>query len=100
MILGVDFQFRDDMKQETVPIEILAGPYKGVISRFTKVSVHELEDRTAKVRFEYELYETGDYTKVDLRKDRIFTEFLGLILNTIILASVGDDDEKLVETVG
>jgi uncharacterized membrane protein len=102
MILGVDYKFRDDMKQDTVPIEILTGMYKGVVCRFTKVSIHEQKNNTATLKFDYELFETGENTMVSLRKDVLFTEYLGLILNSMILSTLDreEDNEKTVETVG
>lgn len=88
MILGEDYGFRDDMKEETVPIELLTGPYKGVILRYTTVAIQEQEDNQAKLKFDYELYETGDHTMVGLRKDKVFEQHIGLILNAMILESL------------
>jgi len=92
MIIGQDFRFRDDMKMDTVPIEILTDPYKGVILRFTEVGVEELNDGTAKLKYQYDLYEMGTHTETSLRKDKKFVEFAGLILNTIILEAAESDD--------
>ena len=91
MIIGQDFRFRDDMKTDTVPIEILTEPYKGVILRFTEVGVEELNDGTAKLKYQYDLFEMGDHTETSLRKDNKFVEFAGLILNTIILEAAEAD---------
>lgn len=95
MIVGQDFRFRDDMKEDTVPIEILTKPYNGVILRFTEVAVQELEDGTAKVKFQYDLYGMGDHTETSLRKDTKFTEFAGLILNTIILEAAENPENEV-----
>lgn len=92
MILGEDYKFRDDMKYDTVPIELLTGPYKGVILRYTQVGVKELEDGTAKLKFQYELYEMGDFTETALRKDYKFEQHAGLILNALILESAEAPD--------
>lgn len=93
MIMGEDYIFRDDMKEyDTVPIEMLTGPFKGVILRYTQVGVKELEDGTAKLRFQYELYEMGDFTETALRKDHKFEQHAGLILNSLILESVEAPD--------
>lgn len=93
MILGVDWKFRDDMKEDTVPIEVLMEPYKGVILRYTQVAVHEQTDGTARLKFDYELYDPGSHSMVKLRKDEKFNQTLGLILNTMIL-DIADAEMK------
>jgi hypothetical protein len=95
MILGEDFKFRDDMKEDTVPIEMLTGPYKGVILRYTTVAIQEQENGSAKLKFDYELYETGEHTMVGLRKDDRFQIHAGLILNAMILESIEAPDNEL-----
>ena len=90
MIIEKDFKFRDDIEKDTIPIEILTGAYKGVIMRYTEVSIHEQENDTAKLRFSYELIEMGDHTETKLREDRVFLTEAGLILNAMILETVGD----------
>lgn len=79
MIIGKDYLLRDDLYEEdkTLPVEILTGPYKGVIMRFTTVSIKEMEDNQAKMLFEYDLLEMGDHTETSLRKDLKFTQHAG-----------------------
>jgi hypothetical protein len=103
MIIGEDFKFRDDFKTDTIPVEILTDPFKGVILRFTEVGVEELNDGTAKLRYQYELYEMGSHTEISLRNNQKFVEFAGLILNTIILEAAeldGADRESYIEESG
>lgn len=92
MIENGDFRFRDDLFKnedgETVPIEILTEPYKGVILRYTKVAIKELEDGTAKLQFQYDLLEMGNLTETKLRSDARFENHAGLLLNHLILESV------------
>jgi hypothetical protein len=85
MIINLDFRFRDDMKHDTVPIEILLDLYKGVVYRYVKVGIKENNDDTAVLKFEYDLYEMGNHTETSLRKDKLFDKTLGLILNSIIV---------------
>lgn len=100
MIEKQDFKFRDDLitKQaeeegQTVPIEILTGPYKNVIFRYVKVAVKEKEAGEAVLQFIYDLIEMGDHTETSLRKDKRFTEHLGVLLNHLILETAeGIDD--------
>lgn len=93
MILGQDYKFRDDMKHDTVPVELLTGPYKGVILRYTKVTIKEQEEESARMLFDYELYKTGDYSELTLRRDVKFTHHIGLILNSLILESLEGENE-------
>lgn len=85
MILGTDFKFRDEYKNDTTAIELLTEPYKGVIYRYTNVGLKEQEDGTAVLRFNYEFLESGQFKQDKLREDRYFNDHLGLILNTLIL---------------
>ena len=93
MIIGQDFKFRDDYKKhDTVPIEILTGAYKGVILRYTDVMIQETEDDTATLKFGYDIIESPSIKKKKLRDDKKFMTEAGLILNALILESLGDID--------
>lgn len=90
MIIGEDFKFRDDFKNlDTVPVEILTGPYKGVILRYTHVAIQEEENDTAKLKFGFEIIEQMGYKKKKLKQDTKFMTEAGLILNAMILETVG-----------
>lgn len=90
MIIGKDYLLRDDLYEEdkTLPVEVLTGPYKGAILRFTTVSIKEMDNNEAKMLFDYELIEMGEHTETSLRKDSKFTQHIGLILNTMILETL------------
>jgi hypothetical protein len=105
---GIDYSLRPELmtsKDETVPIELLLSPYKGVIMRFTEVQIKEVpEEDKATIRFAYELLQMGDFTETKLRKDKAFLDYAGLILNAMILEvaeaydeSGEDDTTELVE---
>mgnify|MGYP003321357007 CR=1 FL=1 len=94
MIMGKDFKFRDDLKEDTVPIEILLDPYKGIVYRYIKVGVKENDNETATLKFQYHLYEMGEHTETKLRKDQQFERTLGLILNTLILDAAEADQNE------
>lgn len=94
MILSEQYKFRDDIKADTVPIEFLTDPYKGVILRYTKVGIKEQDNNTAVLQFDYELFEMGDHTEVKLRKDPMFQEHAGLILNALILESMDAEPKE------
>lgn len=107
MIEGKDFKFRDDMKLDTVPIEILLDSYKGVVYHYQKLHVVENEDETATMKFEYKILDTGNFKKKEvLEKDPKFQQVLGLILNKMLLdiaeheamnENRTDDTEELIE---
>ena len=95
MILDEDFKFRDDLKADTVPIELLTGPYKGVIYRYTATKLEENDAKTgAKLMFDYDFFETGTFTEAKLRKDKKFSFHIGLILNSLILEYVNSPDDN------
>ena len=93
MIIGEDFEFNDTLKTDTAAIKLLTGPYKNVIYRYTSMSVKENNNDTATMQFDYELFEMGEHTETSLRKDKRFTEHIGLILNTLIIEAVEYEDK-------
>lgn len=97
MILNEDYRLREDMDEkthDTLPIELLSGPYKGVLYRYTTVQLQEQDNGFATMKFQYELYEMGDHTETALRKDQNFTKHIGLILNQIILDTLEEPMEE------
>jgi hypothetical protein len=98
MIENGDYKFRDDMTTEkskdTVPIQILTGPYKNVIYRYTKVSVKEQNNGTAVLIFDYDLLDKIDYTETQLRNDKRFEQHLGILLNHLILQSLENEENE------
>lgn len=101
MIVNEDYRFRDDLvnfKEETVPLEILTGPFKGVILRYTRVSIQE-GTVNAKLRFEYDLLTIPDrFSEAGLRKNKQFEKAIGLILNAMILEVVDADAHGIGDT--
>ena len=100
--VGKDFRFRDDMHKpgevgDTIPIEILTGPYKNVIYRYVKIGVKEKDDGEAVLQFIYDLFEMGEHTETSLRNDERFTKHIGLILNHLILETLEGQDDDIGE---
>lgn len=92
MLIGEDYKFRDDLKHDTVPIELLSGPYKGIVLRYTKVTIKEQDARgCATVKFEYDLIKADQFNKSKLRGDLLFQEHIGLILNDMIIETIESD---------
>jgi hypothetical protein len=94
MLIGKDYLLRDDLYEEdkTMPIQLLTGPYKDVILRYTTVSIKEMENDQAKMLFDYDLLEMGDHTETSLRKDVKFIQHVGLVLNTMILETLEEQN--------
>ena len=94
MLIGKDYLLRDDLYEEdkTLPIQLLTGPYKDVILRYTTVAIKEMEDDQAKMIFDYDLLEMGNHTETSLRKDVKFTQHIGLVLNTMILETLEEQN--------
>lgn len=92
MILGEDYTFKDalvESKEQTVPIELLSGPFKGVILRYTTVAVKENKNGTATLKFDYDLLKIPDqFSEKSLRRNEKFEKHVGLILNAMILEVV------------
>lgn len=93
MVLGEDFIFRDDIKENTVPIELLTGPFKGTVFRFNNMKVIE-EENEAIMQFDFILHETNKkYPEEKLRNNDKFNKHIGIILNTLILESLDKEPD-------
>lgn len=95
MNVNEDYKFRDDLvkdEKDTVPIEILTGPFKDVILKYKTVTVREQEDNTAKLHFDYDLLRMGNFSELSLRGNKKFEFHAGLILNTLILEATEATD--------
>lgn len=106
MILNVDYKFRDDLfdseKAEfsnTVPIELMVGGFRGVVYRYTIVTIKELTEGEPRLQFQYEIVSLpendGDHTLTEdnLRNDPWFEKFIGAVLNAIMLDSLEIEKE-------
>jgi len=94
---GTDFFFRDDIKKDTVPIQLMNCIFEDIVLRYTHVRIHEKEGEEAVIKFEYELIEIPDkFSEKKLRANRKFQEHIGLILNSMILDIVEQAEQKNV----
>lgn len=105
MIINEDFKFRDDIKEDTAPIELLTGNFKNVIFRFTNIAIQEEQDGSAVLNFGFDIKDPGKFSEATLYSDENFAKHLGLILNKLILEAVemvdgqtgNDNTESIVE---
>lgn len=94
MKLGKDFIFRDDLKTDTVPIQLINSIFEDTVLRYTKVSIKERDKQEAIIQFEYELLELPEeMSEKKLRRNPQFKEHLGLVLNSLILDIVDNTPE-------
>ena len=96
MIMGIDYAIRGDLGGDTLPVEVLSGPWKGVILTFKTVVIRE-ETEGAKIQWDLEIIESGKFKTDLLKKDQKFKDHTGFILNAMILSMV-DDGEPLTIT--
>lgn len=85
MKLDEDYKFRDDIKSDTVPVELIGGAWSGVVVSFTAIKIVEQEDETARITFGYKLHRLGPYTETQLRGNKPFETYIGLLLNSFLL---------------
>lgn len=93
MVMERDFDIDHDYKNDETkmaPIKIVRGRYKGVTFCFGKISIPEKEnsDGTYTLNFDYDMLNAGKHDAVKLANSQAFTDTLGAILNSIILAGI------------
>ena len=100
MILEKDFDLDPEHNDPTgvkmAAMKILTGKYAGVSFRFGKIQVGDKEnpDGTYTVNFDYDIVNPAKHNREKLRDSKKFTDTLGSILNTIIIAGI----ERELET--
>ena len=91
MVVEEDYKFRDDLKYDTVPFELLSGPYKGIVLRYIKVGIKEQVNDSATIKFDYDIIHNNRFKEDKLKHDLLFQEHIGIILNDMILELVSSD---------
>lgn len=100
-----DYVLRDDLtnQDDTTAIEIISDTvWKGVIYRYTVVSfVEDPDTGKANLRFGYKIIDPVNFTEEDLMADAGFTNYIGTILNSLILeyVSLPETEEEVTEDV-
>lgn len=103
MNINEDYIMRDDLTEEnqTTAIEIASGTvWKGVTYRYNAVAfVEDPESGQAKMRFSYDIIEPAGFTENGLREDVGFNNYIGTILNDIILEYVSIPEEVTEDVI-
>jgi hypothetical protein len=102
MFENEDYILRDELTgpDETTAIEIASDTvWKGVIYRYTAVSfVEDPVTGKANMRFGFNIIDPVGFTEGELQADAGFTNYIGTILNSLILEYVSlPEEEEVVE---
>lgn len=99
-----DYIFRDDLTQEneTTAIELISDTiWKGVVYRYMSVNfMEDPETGKSTIRFGYDIVYPVNFTEEELKSDAGFSNYIGTILNALILDYVSlpeEEDEVLVD---
>lgn len=82
--LDINYKFIDFPETDLTGIEILIGPYSGVVYYYTNANVVE-EGYMARLKFGYMIVNSGKHDRLSLEKDENFVIMMGDILSEIIL---------------
>jgi hypothetical protein len=103
MVIDEDYVLRDDLTKpdETSAIEISSSTvWRGVIYRYSTVSfVEDPDTGKANMRFMFDIIEPARFTEEELRSDIGFVQYIGTILNSLILeyVSLPEDDGGVID---
>ena len=94
IVHNVDYKFvlTEGVKDRTC-IEIMQGPYKGIVFSFNNIKMPELdlEEETSEeivVQFDFDIYEYVNYKHEDLTEDVNFQQYMGTILHDLLEKAV------------
>jgi len=103
---GVDYRFIEDPESiqkytdeidGMTPIEILGDKvYAGIIYVYGKTNITELDDETGTLGFQFKILNRAEMEMIDLRTDPGFTQYIGEILNSIIIDDLDKDKDSNV----
>jgi len=95
MILESHYKFLENDSSDWYAVELLAE-YAGVILVYGTVSVKESPDKDqATLSFSYTIQDPGTFDHDELREDKAFNNYIGAILQNIILSSL-DNNEAII----
>jgi hypothetical protein len=98
MLENDDYVFRDELtkENETTAIELIADTiWKGVIYRYTAVTfVEDPDNGKSNMRFGFDIIDPANFTEGELIIDAGFTNYIGTILNSLILDYVSLPDDE------
>ena len=91
---NVDFRFVENTNLKATPIEILTGPFTGVVYHYGLVKMlNDTESPT--MQFDYTLLESGNLDMDELQNNQEFVNMMGDLLCHIIENNYGHTNEPI-----
>ena len=87
----IDYKFRDDLTEKLTPIEILSGPFEGVIYEYGTMDLDESDkkgDQTGPLKFQFSIQNPGKLELMYLKGNVKFVREIGEILYSILVADI------------
>lgn len=93
-IEGVDYCFRDDIENADglSIIELLNGPYSGIMYCYGRTNIETVDSENGVLKFQFKVLGITDEEKEEYRKNKDFIQYIGEVLNSIILDDMGIDE--------
>ncbi len=89
---GTDYSWINFQNSEITGIQLLTGPYIGVVYHYGKARIVE-ENDLAKLQFGYTIVNSGEHDVDELTKDENFVTIMGDILREILMNKVETDEQ-------
>ena len=89
---GIDYSWINFQNSEITGIQLLTGPYVGVVYHYGKAKIVE-EGELAKLQFDYTIVNSGEYDIDELTKDENFVTIMGDVLREILMNRVETDEQ-------
>lgn len=80
----IHYDLADVENNVVAPIEILEGPYKGVIYQYGKSDIKKVDEEKGKLVFQYLIIDYAGHKEKVLDKSPEFVNYIGGILNEIM----------------
>lgn len=87
----IHYELADVANNRVAPIELLTGKYKGVIYQYGKSDVKKIDEEKGKLIFQYFIIDYAGHKEKVLDKSKDFVEYIGKILNEIMIAHYEND---------
>ena len=94
-----DFSLVENLSEDFYGVKLNGGEYNGVILVYGAVSISMPEegslDEVAKLKFNYNIKDSGKYQPDELEKDTLFNQYIGDVLTYIIVTQL-DKQENCI----
>jgi hypothetical protein len=80
-----DYRLQNSPWDDSTWVEITSGKYSGVIFSYGYVRLEDVEIGVPRLKFNYNIIESGKFSKDDLTNDEEFVIIMGDILTEVII---------------